>query len=40
LAVRRQALKLCVDSTNLRRIARHIGFNPQSVANWVDAASC
>ena len=39
LEVRRQALKLYVDGTNLRRIARHLGVNPQSVANWVDAAA-
>ena len=39
LALRRQALKLYVDGTNLRRIARHLGVNPQTVANWVDAAS-
>ncbi len=39
LLVRRQALKLYVDGTNFRRIARHLGVNPQSVANWVDAAA-
>lgn len=39
LEVRRQALKLYVDGTNFRRIARHLGVNPQSVANWVDAAA-
>lgn len=39
LDLRRQALKLYVDGTNLRRIARHLGVNPQTVANWVDAAS-
>ena len=39
LSVRRQALKLYVDGTNFRRIARHLGVNPQSVANWVDAAA-
>jgi len=38
LAVRRQALRLYVDGMNLRRIARHLAVNPQSVANWVDAA--
>lgn len=35
----RQALKLYVDGTNFRRIARHLGANPQSVANWVNAAA-
>ena len=39
LSVRRQALKLYVDGTNFRRIARHLGVNPQSVANWVNAAA-
>ena len=39
LAVRRQALRLYVDGMNLRRIARHLAVNPQSVANWVDAAA-
>lgn len=37
--MRRRALKLPVDGMNLRRIARHLGVNPQSVANWVDAAA-
>ena len=39
LSARRQALKLYVDGTNFRRIARHLGVNPQSVANWVNAAA-
>ena len=39
LELRRQALKLYVDGTNFRRIARHLSVNPQTVANWVDAAS-
>ncbi len=39
VSVRRQALKLYVDGTNFRRIARHLGVNPQSVANWVNAAA-
>lgn len=39
LSVRRQALKLYVDGTNFRRIARHLGVNPQSVANWVNTAA-
>ncbi len=39
LELRRQALKLYVDGTNLRRIARHLEVNPQTVANWVDAAA-
>src|SRR5690348_1918047 len=34
---RLQALKLYVDGMNLRRIARHLGVNHQSVANWVNA---
>jgi len=37
--VRRQALKLYVDGTNFRRIARHLALNPQTVANWVNAAA-
>ena len=39
LDMRRQALKLYVDGTNLRRIARHLDVNPQTVANWVNAAA-
>jgi transposase-like protein len=35
--VRMQAVRLYVDGMNLRRIARHLGVNPQSVANWVNA---
>jgi len=39
LSVRHQALKLYVDGTNFRRVARHLGVNPQSVANWINAAA-
>ena len=35
--VRRQAVRLYVDGLNLRRIARQLGVNHQSVANWVKA---
>lgn len=35
--VRQKAVQLYVDGTNLRRIARHLGVNHQSVANWVKA---
>lgn len=35
--VRQQAVKLYVDGMNLRRIARTLGVNHQSVANWVNA---
>lgn len=35
--VRRQAVQMYVDGANLRRIARHLGVNHQSVANWVKA---
>ena len=35
--VRRQAVRLYVDGMNLRRIARQLGVNHQSVANWVKA---
>ena len=31
----RQALELYVDGMNIRRIARHLGVNHQTVANWV-----
>jgi transposase-like protein len=34
-AVRLQAVGLYVDGGNLRRIARQLGVNHQSVANWV-----
>jgi transposase-like protein len=33
--VRLQAVRLYVDGMNLRRIARTLGVNHQSVANWV-----
>ena len=39
LDLRRQALRLYVDGTNLRRIARHLDVNPQTVANWVNQAA-
>jgi len=35
--IRLQAVRMYVDGMNLRRIARHLGVNPQSVANWVRA---
>jgi len=34
-SVRKQAVKMYVDGGNFRRIARHLGVNHQSVANWV-----
>lgn len=37
--VREEALRLYVDGLNLRRIARILGVNHQSVANWVKAAA-
>jgi transposase-like protein len=37
VAVRRQAVQWYVDGLNLRRIARHLGVNHQSVAKWVQA---
>lgn len=36
-AIRQQAVRMYVDGMNLRRIARHLGVNHQSVANWVAA---
>ena len=38
-AVRRQALKMYVDGTSFRRIARHLAVHHQSVINWVNAAA-
>jgi transposase-like protein len=35
--IRRQAVRLCVDGLNLRRIARQLGVVHQTVANWVAA---
>ena len=35
--LRQQAVQLYVDGMNLRRIARHLHVNHQSVANWVKA---
>lgn len=32
-----RAVRMYVDGTNLRRIGRELGVNPQSVANWVKA---
>ncbi len=41
LSRRQTALKLYVDGTNFRRIARHLGVHHQTVINWVDkAAAC
>ena len=39
LVLRRQALKLYVDGTNFRRIARHLSVNHQTVINWVNQAA-
>lgn len=36
-SVRLQAVQLYLDGMNLRRIARTLGVNHQSVANWVNA---
>ena len=36
LDLRRQALKLYVDGTSFRRIARHLSVNHQTVINWVN----
>ena len=36
-SIRLRAVQLYVDGGNLRRIARHLGVNHQSVANWVKA---
>jgi len=36
-ATRDQAVRLYVEGMNLRRIARILGVNHQSVANWVNA---
>jgi len=36
LVLRRQALKLYVDGTNFRRIARHLSVNHQTVINGVN----
>ena len=38
-ATRRQAVQMYVDGMNLRRIARTLGVNHQSVANWVKATA-
>ena len=35
--VKHQAIRMYVDGLNLRRVARHLGVNHQSVANWVHA---
>lgn len=34
--LRQQAVQMYVDGMNLRRIARHLNVNHQSVANWVN----
>ena len=34
---RLEAIKLYVDGMNIRRIARTLGVNHQSVANWINA---
>ena len=39
LVLRRQALKLYVDGTNFRRIARHLSVNHQTAINWVNQAA-
>ena len=36
-AMRAQAIRLYVDGMNLRRIARQLQVNHQTVANWVNA---
>src|SRR5215510_2562818 len=36
-AIRLRAVQLYVDGGNLRRVARQLGVNHQSVANWVNA---
>ena len=38
-ATRRAALRLYVDGTNFRRIARHLSVSPQTVINWVNASA-
>lgn len=35
--IKHQAIRMYVDGLNLRRVARHLGVNHQSVANWVNA---
>src|SRR5512136_3234685 len=35
--IRQKAVQMYVDGINLRRIARHLGVNHQSVANWANA---
>ncbi len=39
LTRRQAALKLYVDGTNFRRIARQLGVHHQTVINWVDKAA-
>jgi len=34
---RKRAIQMYVDGMNLRKIGRHLGVDPQSVANWVKA---
>ncbi len=38
-SMRRQAVRLYADGVNLRRIARQLGVNRQSVVNWINAYS-
>jgi len=33
--LRQQAVQMYVDGVNMRRVARHLNVNHQSVANWV-----
>jgi transposase-like protein len=35
--MRQKAVQMYVDGINLRRIARHLGVNHQSIANWAKA---
>jgi len=35
IEMHRQAIEMYVDGMNLRRIARHLGVNDQTIANWV-----
>ena len=37
MSLRERALEMYVDGGNLRRIARHLKVNHQTVANWVAA---
>ena len=35
IEMHRQAIEMYVDGMNLRKIARHVGINHQTIANWV-----